>query len=108
MSRQHLGLRTPRGVDLAQIPTVDHSNQPLFRAVHIGYGHPWWFSNRAAAGPSAGRFDLDGDRGTCYLASTAVAAILEHVADPESADPPLISTATLQRMHIWHGSVPQA
>lgn len=39
---------------------------------------PWWFASAPADDPAAGgRFDLPAPMGTCYLATTAVGAVLE-------------------------------
>ncbi len=108
MSRQHPALRGPSGVDLTQVPDADRTHEPLHRAVASRHSQPWWFSSRTVTGDDAGRFDLGGTRGTCYFASTPVGAILERVADPESDDPPLVSTRTLAQMAVWHGRVPFA
>jgi hypothetical protein len=108
VSRQHGGLRGPAGVDLTKVPTVDCSDETWHRAVDAEHEQPWWFSNRTDAGDRAGRFDLDGDRGTCYFAATAVGAILERIADPEAAEQPLVSTDTLRGMRVWSGEVPLA
>lgn len=45
----------------------------LFRVVREGYG-PWWFGSSLE-----GRFDLREPEGTCYVASDAIAALLEVV-----------------------------
>lgn len=106
MSRQHRGVRRPEGLDLTEVPTVDCSEEPWHRAVAERHRQPWRFSNRSDAGEDAGRFDLDGERGTCYFAASPVGAILERVADPESDEQPLISTNTLRAMRVWSGAVP--
>jgi hypothetical protein len=85
---------------------VDCSAEPWHRAVAAHHKQPWRFSNRTEAGADASRFDLDGDRGTCYFAATPVGAILERVADPDADEQPLISTDTLRRMRVWSGKVP--
>lgn len=108
MSRQHRALRSPEGVDLTRIPDAERAQQPLHRAIDARHRQPWWFSNRSDAGEDAGRFDLDGDRGTCYFATSAVGAILERVADPHVDDPPLVSTRTLEGMTLWRGEAPLA
>jgi hypothetical protein len=43
-----------------------------FYRIHQRDRSPWWFSNLGA-----GRFDLTGARGTCYLAATPVGAFIE-------------------------------
>lgn len=106
MSRQRRGLRSPEGVDLTKVPTVDGSHKPWHRAVAAHHGRPWRFSNRTDAGEDAGRFDLDRNRGTCYFAATPVGAILERVADPEADEQVLISIDTLRNMRVWSGDLP--
>jgi RES domain len=46
---------------------------PVFRAHTAGLG-PWWFGN-----DGCGRFDLPAPRGTCYVATSAVAAVRERI-----------------------------
>lgn len=108
MSRQRRALRGPRGVDIGKVPIADRSDTTLFRAVAADRPQPWWLSNRARSGRGAGRFDLGGSRGTCYLSSTPVGAILERVGDPQADEQPLVSTRTLEAMAVWHGNVPSA
>jgi len=48
-----------------------HPGAVFFRIVRRGRG-PWWFGSSMT-----GRFDLPAPRGTCYLASDPVAALLE-------------------------------
>lgn len=38
---------------------------------------PWWFASLPAPAGGGGRFDLPAPMGTCYLATTPVAAVLE-------------------------------
>jgi hypothetical protein len=106
VSRQHRGLRGPDGVDLTKIPTIDCSAESWHRAVAAHHPQPWRFSSRSDDGEDAGRFDLDGERGTCYFAATPVGAILERVADPEADEQPLISTDALRKMRVWSGAMP--
>lgn len=40
---------------------------------HLAANGPWWF------GSQGGRFDLDRPRGTCYLATSAIAAVRERL-----------------------------
>jgi hypothetical protein len=44
----------------------------LYRA-HLATNGPWWFSSEG------GRFDLERPRGTCYLATSAIAALRERL-----------------------------
>lgn len=41
--------------------------------MHHRHHGPWWFSS-----DGSGRFDLDPPNGTCYLAETALGALVEH------------------------------
>jgi hypothetical protein len=61
---------------------------PLFRA-HLARRSPWWFSS------SGGRFDLPAPRGTCYLASAALAAVRERLG-PVLAARSALPTAALE------------
>jgi hypothetical protein len=109
MTRQRRGLRSPDGVDLEKIPSEDRNLHQLHRAVAARHAQPWWFSCRAEAREAAGRFDLAGPEcGTCYFALTPVGALLERIADPEAADPPLVTTRTLEQIVVWSGVVPGA
>lgn len=108
MNRQHRGLHSPAGIDPSSVPSVDCSDQEVHRAVAAQHPQPWRFSNRTDAGAKAGRFDLDGDRGTCYFATTPAGAVIERVSDPEAEEPTLISTDTLESMNVWSGRVPSA
>jgi hypothetical protein len=61
-------------VPLDEFPTHRvGADAPLFRAHSAGLG-PWWFGN-----DGGGRFDLSAPRGTCYVATTAVAAVRERL-----------------------------
>lgn len=64
----------PEGLDLGDFPPTSFDGS-LFRAHHRVKG-AWYFSNRAE-----GRFDLSGERGTCYLAETVGAAVRERVGE---------------------------
>ena len=60
----------PAKLRLFPVRTLDHG-RILFRVVRQGRG-PWWFGNSME-----GRFDLPAPRGTCYLATDPLAALLE-------------------------------
>lgn len=58
--------------DLGRFPRYElEPNRPLYR-VHQAVNAPGWFS-----GDGSGRFDLTGDRGTLYLALSAIGALIE-------------------------------
>lgn len=71
---------------LHRLPSWRLSGRTLWRA-HLARREPWWFCS--APGPSAretgdgggGRFDLPSPDGTCYLATSPAAAILEALGD---------------------------
>lgn len=57
---------------LASFPAVTlRTNQRFYRCTRTTNG-PWWFSSSGG-----GRFDLRPPRGTCYLATDAIAAVRE-------------------------------
>lgn len=103
MSRQRSGLREPRPGDGAALHGADWRQACLHRAVDRRHPQPWWFSTRTD-NPGPGRFDLAAPRGTCYLTSSARAALLEATADP-SAEDPLITDRELERLVVWSGHV---
>jgi RES domain len=64
----------PPTVPLEEFPTRHLTpGDPLRRAHTVAYS-PWWFGS-----DGGGRFDLPQPRGTCYLASLAVAALRERL-----------------------------
>lgn len=72
--RDKVALRTPDGRDLSSFPTVTvPAHAQLYRG-HRATRGAWYFS----AG-TAGRFDLDAPRGTCYLATDPETAVREVV-----------------------------
>jgi hypothetical protein len=58
--------------DLGGFPTYDLLRRETLYRLHRADRGPWWFSS-----DGSGRFDLGGDRGTCYLAATPVGAFIE-------------------------------
>ncbi|MFD4422818.1 RES family NAD+ phosphorylase [Agromyces sp. NPDC058484] len=100
MSRQNvIQAPPPAGLDLADFPVLS-SRDPVYRAHSRGIG-PWHFSNSGE-----GRFDLAGERGTCYLANTVGAAVRERlgeqfaarrIAAPEDAEKMVVSRLELPR-----------
>jgi hypothetical protein len=101
MSRQRPGLRKPRRGDGAALAAADWRGTSLHRAVDRRHPQPWWFSTRTD-NPDPGRFDLAAPRGTCYLTSSARAALIEATADP-AADDPFITERELERLMVWSG-----
>ncbi len=73
MKRQRPSLRPPAD-DLSAVGFPVYRLGParrMWRLVRDGYG-PWWFGSSLE-----GRFDLPAPKGTCYLASDDLGAILE-------------------------------
>ena len=73
MTRQKPSLRLPpTDGDLRRFPAFTLNKQrELWRVVRDGYG-AWWFGSSLE-----GRFDLPAPKGTCYLASDDLGAMLE-------------------------------
>ena len=72
VSRDQVALQPPGARALAGFPLVTIApDTEVFRGHRRTLG-PWFFS-----GSGAGRFDLDGGRGTCYLAVDAATAVRE-------------------------------
>lgn len=99
MPRQRTGLRAPRHGDVLAVP-VTSRRRPLWRACDRRHDQPWWLSTRTA-NADPGRFDLVEPRGTCYWALSPSTAIIEKVADPDQADPPVVTLAALGRLAVW-------
>jgi hypothetical protein len=64
-------LRSPPG-DLAGFPAYHLEPTRILYRIHRKGRSPWWFSN-----DGAGRFDLSGDQGTCYVAERPIGAFIE-------------------------------
>lgn len=63
---------------LAGLPVRSVADLELHRVRRAEHG-PWWFSSIDPAQPEeSGRFDLATPHGSCYLATSAIAAVLEH------------------------------
>jgi hypothetical protein len=72
----------PLPTALAQLPAVPLAGRRLHRVFRVGRSSPWWFASLPVGeyDPDMhGRFDLPAPGGACYLASSAVAAVLEAV-----------------------------
>jgi hypothetical protein len=59
--------------DLDGFPVHRLAPRTVLHRAHLAVNGPWWFSSEG------GRFDLDRPRGTCYLATTALAALRERL-----------------------------
>jgi hypothetical protein len=66
--------RQPDNADLRDFPCRTLSAGDVWWRQHRASAGPWWFSS-----DGSGRFDLEPPNGTCYLASSASAAIRERV-----------------------------
>lgn len=58
---------------LTDFPVHRLRGTAVVHRAHLAANNPWWFSS------SGGRFDLAAPRGTCYLATTALAALRERL-----------------------------
>lgn len=102
MTRQRVSLKPPpdEAEELRTFPrqTLD-PRQTLWRVTREGHG-PWWFSCTLE-----GRFDLPEPRGTCYLATDPISAVLEVVGPERIAG--LISTDHLADRRLYELRVPE-
>ena len=88
-------------------PTRSLGNPPTgvwHRCVATRYEQPWWFSTRTD-NPAPRRFDLEVPDGTCYLAATTVAALVETLADPDAETPIRPTVEELQALRVWSGEL---
>lgn len=107
MSRQRVGLRAPRPGDAAAVPQTSR-RRPLYRCCATRHTQPWWFSTRSD-NPAPGRFDLNAPEGTCYLALSPAAAIVERTTDPDQLQDPVLSLEALAALTVWEApDVPAA
>lgn len=72
----------PPPADLLDLPARPIVGTRLHRIYRRRRGQPWWFASIPAGATgadrqAAGRFDLAAPDGTCYLATTPLAAVLE-------------------------------
>lgn len=74
-SREVSAQRPPdtRAGALTGFPVYRLRSTTVVHRAHLAANSPWWFSS------SGGRFDLAEPRGTCYLATTALAAVRERL-----------------------------
>lgn len=107
MSRQQAGLRPPRPGDAAAVPQTSR-RRSLYRCCASRHVQPWWFSTRSH-NPAPGRFDLNAPQGTCYLALSPAAAVIERTTDPDQVDDPVLSLDALAALTVWEAAdVPAA
>jgi hypothetical protein len=71
-SREAPALRPPAG-DLTGFPVRRTASSTVLHRCHLARREPWWFAS------GGGRFDLPVPRGTCYLATSALAAVRERL-----------------------------
>lgn len=89
-------------------PTLDLSSFP---ARTLAAGSSWWRQHPRSAGPwwfssaGTGRYDLAAPRGTCYLASSAAAAVRERIG-PDLAAHRLVPASLLRDRVISRLSLP--
>lgn len=89
--REHVAQQAPRaGGDLSRFPKRMLKDGVAWFRQHAAAAGPWWFSSNGA-----GRFDLPAPRGTCYLASSAHAAVQERVG-PDLAAHGLVPSSLLE------------
>lgn len=99
--RQHPGLRPPELGDGNAVPRI-RALGPWHRCVDRRHPQPWWFSTRTANN-EAGRFDLEHPNGSCYLAASPVAAIVERIAEPDAEVPIRPTVGELEALSVWTG-----
>lgn len=71
----------PEPAALAALPAERLVGRVLHRVYRAGRSSPWWFASVGDDPEVAGRFDLPSPDGACYLASTALGAVLEAFSD---------------------------
>ncbi|MEO6715266.1 MAG: RES domain-containing protein [Mycobacteriales bacterium] len=75
LDRERVSQQAPAdGADLRRFPARSLRAGARWHRQHAESTGPWWFSSTGA-----GRFDLQEPRGTCYLASSARAAVRERI-----------------------------
>lgn len=88
---QRIATLPVRGLEVARVAWANHDS-------------PWFFCNRTDDPATAGRFDLERPRGTCYLAREPIGALFERLCDPEDLDR-VISYPLLERLSVWTGTL---
>ncbi len=103
MTRQELSLGQPPE-DPTRLRDFPRSKlEPealLYRVTKKGRG-PWWFNSSGS-----GRFDLPEPEGTCYLATDAVAALLEIIGPDREGG--LVSAELLAERNLHELRVPES
>lgn len=92
---------------LTRTPSRRLAGMALSRVYRRGRGSPWWFASApgSAAGSDGGRFDLPPPDGTCYLGTSAAAALLEAFQDFGEG---LLPDAELRRRLLAEVPVPES
>jgi hypothetical protein len=71
----------PAPVVLARLTPIKVAGRVLHRVFRADRPAPWWFGSAPPDPQEGGRFDLPSPDGTCYLATSAVGAVLEAFQD---------------------------
>lgn len=87
--REQVAQQPPGDGDLSGFPNRTLKAGSAWFRQHAADSGPWWFSSSGA-----GRFDLPAPRGTCYLASSPRAAVLERIG-PDLAAHGLVPSSLL-------------
>lgn len=99
--REHPAQQLPDpALDLSGFPGRTLAAGSSWWRQHLRTTHPWWFSSAGT-----GRYDLAPPRGTCYLASSAAAAVRERIG-PDLAAHRLIPASLLHDRVISQLTVP--
>jgi RES domain len=87
------GLREP--ADLTGFPGLTMSASQALARIHRQGHSPWWFSS-----DGSGRFDLDPERGTCYLAEEPLGAFVEAFRDPRIVSGTALTSRALATLRV--------
>jgi hypothetical protein len=106
VKRTHVVQQAPSSdLDLTGFPERRLAADTVWFRQHRMAQRPWWFSSVGPDRPS-GRFDLSVPRGTCYLASSAEAAVRELVG-PDFASSGRIPSSVIDHRVVSRLVVPQ-
>ncbi len=100
--REQVAQQPPSGRDLSSFPRRSLKAGATWFRQHAAGSAPWWFSSNGS-----GRFDLLAPRGTCYLASSAHAAVQERVG-PDLAAHGLVPISLLDGRVVSRLHLPRA
>lgn len=105
MKRSAVHQKAPApGLDMTGFPDRQLPAGSIWHRQHRTDLGPWWFSS-VVGGVGRGRFDLPAPHGTCYLASSADAAVRELVG-PDFTAHGLVPTSVLDDRHVSRLTVP--